>query len=305
VGSGNRPAGDAWLRTQTWCRNSQLDRQRMTTDLANGGGFLYRAVMDALGARIAEGLYLPGERIPGVEALAGEFNVSTITVRRAIRELSLGGVLIGRQGRGVFVTSARRIVRSVRIDQVSPIEQELRANGIEPGLRELGMTLVPVTDEPFLAGLQGAERHVHRIERVLLADGEAVGLDTLWLPRWLAARLRGKLHGRFILSQLADHNIVPHSFTYQAEATIATDTQAALLSVAFGSPLLVVRYFPIGTSGRPLMAGRTITRADRFTYEFSGHGTAAQSGAVPRSVAAGRSIGRSAPGRSRIRTTAR
>jgi GntR family transcriptional regulator len=276
----------------------------MTTDLATGG-FLYRAVMDALRARIAEGLYLPGDRIPGAEALADEFNVSTITIRRAIRELSLDGMLIGHQGRGVFVTSRRRIVRSVRVDQVSPIEQEMRANGIEPGLRELGMTLVPVGDEPFLAGLQGADGHVHRLERVLLADGEAVGLDTLWLPRWLAARLRGKLHGRFILSQLADLNILAHSFTYQAEAIIATDTQAALLSVAFGSPLLVVRYFPIGTSGRPLMAGRTITRADRFTYEFSGHGTTAQVGAVPRSTATTRPIGRPVPGRSRARTTAR
>ena len=112
-------------------------------------------------------------------------------------------MLIGHQGRGVFVTSRRRIVRSVRVDQVSPIEQELRANGMEPGLRELGMTLVPVTDEPFLAGLDRAEGHVHRLDRVLLADAESVGLDTLWLPRWLAARMRGKLHGRFVLSQLA------------------------------------------------------------------------------------------------------
>lgn len=256
----------------------------MTADLASSG-FLYRAVTEALRTRIADGVYRPGERIPSVEALADEFSVSTITIRRAIRELALGGVLIGRQGRGVFVTPRRRIVRSVMLDEVSPIEQALRANGMQPGLRDLGITLVPVTDQPFLSGLQGAGRHVQRLERVLLADDEPVGLDTLWLPRWLAARLHGKLQGRFILSQLAENNLVPQSCTYQAEATIATDTQAALLGVASGSPLLVVRYFPIGASGRPLLAGCTVTRADRFTYEFSGRGAGVQGGTVPWSAA--------------------
>jgi GntR family transcriptional regulator len=256
----------------------------MTADLTHGG-FLYRAVTEALRTRIAEGQYMPGDRIPSVEALAQEFNVSTITVRRAVRELALGGELIGRQGRGVFVTPRRRIVRSVRVDTISPIEEEMRANGIEPGLRELGMALVSVGDEPFLARLQGVGTHVQRLERVLLADDEPVGLDTLWLPRWLATRLHGKLQGRFILSQLADHNVVSQTCTYQAEATIATDTQAALLGVAPGSPLLVVRYFPIGPSAKPLLAGRTLTRADRFTYEFSGRGAAAQTGTVPWSMA--------------------
>jgi GntR family transcriptional regulator len=265
----------------------------MTADLANSG-FLYRAVTEALRARIAEGEYRSGDRIPSVEALASEFSVSTITVRRAIRELSLAGVLIGRQGRGVFVISRRRIVRSVRVDEVSPIEQEMRANGIEPGLRELSMTLVPIDDEPFLAGLQGAGTHVYRLDRVLLADDEAVGLDTVWLPRWLAARLTGKLHGRFILSQLAEYNVLPQSCTYQAEATIATDSQAALLGVASGSPMLVVRLFPLAASGRPILASQAVTRADRFTYEFSGHGAGTHGGTMPWSTATSRPTTRSA-----------
>jgi GntR family transcriptional regulator len=253
----------------------------MTAELASSG-FLYRAVAEALRTRIADGVYRPGDRIPGVEALAEEFGVSTITVRRAIREMSLGGELTGRQGLGVFVTPRRRIVRLVRMDEVTPLDQTIRANGMEPGLRDLGTTLVPTTEEPFLAGLQGAGKHVHRLERVLLADGEAVGLDTLWLPRWLATRMNSTLQGRFVLSQLAEYNVTTESCTYQAEAAVATDVQAGLLGVASGSPLLVVRFFPLGVSRRPLLAGRTITRADRFTYEFSA--SSARS-AVPWSVA--------------------
>jgi GntR family transcriptional regulator len=63
--------------------------------------FLYRAVAEALRERIRTRVYGPGSRIPTFAELAAEFNVSTITVRHAIRELSLEGMLVGRQGLGV------------------------------------------------------------------------------------------------------------------------------------------------------------------------------------------------------------
>src|SRR5262245_46284000 len=63
--------------------------------------FLYRVVSQTLRERIASGLYQHGSRIPGVEELAKEFGVSTITVRRSIRDLTLEGLIVGRRGLGL------------------------------------------------------------------------------------------------------------------------------------------------------------------------------------------------------------
>ena len=83
----------------------------LRTDQHRNAQFLYRVVSQTLRERIANGPYQHGSRIPGVDELAKEFGVSTITVRRAIRDLTLEGMVIGRRGLGLFVASRPRIVR--------------------------------------------------------------------------------------------------------------------------------------------------------------------------------------------------
>lgn len=244
-------------------------RSDRTVSAASSNQYLYRSVTDELRLRIASGSYAQGMRIPSVDALAEEFGVSTITVRRAVRDLSLEGLLVGRQGRGTFVVAEGRIVRSIGADWLEPIEENMRAGGVTASLRDLGTSLVLPSEEPFLVSLSRRNRYLYRLERLLLADGKAVGLDTLWLPRELAAKLKDRLRGQFIISQLSRANIAIQNIRYQVEATTASEAQAAALNVVTGFPLLVIRFFLAGRGGHTLLVGRNITRGDRFTYQFT------------------------------------
>ena len=107
-------------------------------------------------------------------------------------------------------------------------------------------------------------------ERVLLADGEPVGMDTLWFPRRLGETLKGELKGRFVMPMLERFGHEVDHIDYRFEAATATGSQAALLKVTTGFPLLVIHFTPISPEGLPILAGRTTTRADRFVYEFCG-----------------------------------
>ena len=232
------------------------------------GRYLYKSVSSALRQRMDAGLYEPGARIPTVGELAAEFGVSTITVRRAIRDLSLEGRLTGRQGLGVFVTRRQRIMRLLRAHGIAPIEEDMRRAGFEPSVRDLNMTLV-VGDSDALPKPPGRRStSMYRLERVLLADGEPVALDTLWLPRSLGDALKSELPGHFVMSLIEAHGIPLDHIDYEFEGATATETQASLLNVMTGFPLLVIRYMPIGLDGLPMLKGRTTSRADRFTYEF-------------------------------------
>ncbi|WBL77944.1 UTRA domain-containing protein [Bradyrhizobium xenonodulans] len=103
----------------------------------------------------------------------------------------------------------------------------------------------------------------------MLADGKVVGLDTLWLPRALADKLKDHLHGEFIIPLLPQYGIIVDHSKYQIEATTATEVQAQMLDVVSGYPLLVMRYFPTAADGRPILAGQNVTRADRLTCNFT------------------------------------
>ncbi|MHC4959612.1 MAG: GntR family transcriptional regulator [Planctomycetota bacterium] len=61
---------------------------------------LVEAVLDG----VAAGTLRPGDRLLSVRAMASEALVNPNTVAKAYRDLEAMGVVVGRNGRGVFVT---------------------------------------------------------------------------------------------------------------------------------------------------------------------------------------------------------
>ncbi len=66
---------------------------------------LYQQIYDEIKDAIEKGVYAPKERIPSELELAEQYEVSRITVRRAVEELCSDGYLVQQQGRGTFVST--------------------------------------------------------------------------------------------------------------------------------------------------------------------------------------------------------
>ncbi|MGC4856172.1 winged helix-turn-helix domain-containing protein [Micromonospora sp. DT4] len=56
-----------------------------------------------LAARIASGEYAPGERLPTYNDLSALYDVSVTAVQRAVIVLQTRGLVVGLQGRGLWV----------------------------------------------------------------------------------------------------------------------------------------------------------------------------------------------------------
>lgn len=70
---------------------------------------LYLNLAELLGARIEQGLYRPGQRLPSVRALSLEHGVSLSTVQQAYRLLEDNGLVSPRPKSGYFVTEDRSL----------------------------------------------------------------------------------------------------------------------------------------------------------------------------------------------------
>lgn len=66
---------------------------------------LYRKIAIDIAGRICKGEYKEGDRISGRSTLAGEYNVSPETIRRAVFLLEDMKVVISSQGSGIFIHS--------------------------------------------------------------------------------------------------------------------------------------------------------------------------------------------------------
>ena len=79
-------------------------KQRGIHEIA-GEGPLYRRLYEALRERITTGRYPVGSLLPTEAALCEEFNLSRYTVREALRQLTVLGLVARRQGSGSQVVS--------------------------------------------------------------------------------------------------------------------------------------------------------------------------------------------------------
>jgi len=87
---------------------------------------LYSQVKSAIEDRIESRDWHVDFKVPSEEALSEEFNVSHLTVRRALRELQTEGVLVRIRGRGTFVVGPKMQCAVFGIEDVS---EEIEGNG--------------------------------------------------------------------------------------------------------------------------------------------------------------------------------
>lgn len=85
---------------------------------ANSAVPLYEQLRIALLEMIDTKLIHAGERLPSEDELCSRYNVSRITVRRAINELETSGVLERRRGKGTFVAAKGRRYVLMPVDDV-------------------------------------------------------------------------------------------------------------------------------------------------------------------------------------------
>jgi GntR family transcriptional regulator len=148
---------------------------------------LHHQVYLHLRAALDAGEWATGDRLPPERSLCEDFGCSLITVRRALDELVREGRLERARGRGTFVRRSR-ILHD--LTGTWSFSDEMRQRGVEPSTRLVGAATVPASAAVATAlGLPPAAL-VHRVERVRLADGRPVMLETAHLP---ADRLPGLL----------------------------------------------------------------------------------------------------------------
>ena len=97
---------------------------------------IYRQIIDYTFARILDGSWAPGERIPSVRELAVSLSVNTHTVLKALEYLQAHDIIVPRRGMGYYLTDdARQYVDRSRREEffteiLPDVIRQMRSLGI-------------------------------------------------------------------------------------------------------------------------------------------------------------------------------
>lgn len=137
-------------------------------------------VGDGVRASIRSGEYGAGNRLPTESTLAELYGVSRPTVRAALRELEVGGLVHTRHGVGSFVIERPAV--QAGLERLDSISESIRATGKEPGMVFKARIVRPLLpDEAEKLGVPG-DTLALELRRTILADNTVVAFSYDLMP---------------------------------------------------------------------------------------------------------------------------
>lgn len=139
----------------------------------------YFALKRELIRQIEEEAFEPDCLIPSERELMEQFQVSRITVRRAIDELVTGGYLYKVQGKGTYVKSDDY---SQNLFAITSCTEDVKRLGRNPSKKVVASEIVPADAKRARLLNTAVGDEVFRLERVTMADGEPLNYTITYLP---------------------------------------------------------------------------------------------------------------------------
>ncbi|MCR5883377.1 GntR family transcriptional regulator [Rhizobacter sp. J219] len=222
---------------------------------------------ESLRAGILEGRYPAEEQLPTEHDLTALYDVSRITVRRALHDLENEGLVQRLQGRGTFV---RRPQVTQDLARLQSFGEAMRPLGHETSSRVLSVREVkPPQAVAQRLGLTMRTK-VSEIRRVRHLNGAPVSLDVSYFATTLGRRLaKEDLASRDIFLILEhDYGLPLGHADLIIGSRLADEALATILGVPPGAAVLHVDRLTTDTEGRPLACEHLFNNGEAYQYHL-------------------------------------
>ena len=243
----------------TGLNSDQLDHSAPTP--------LYHQIYLVLREKIRSGEFPASSIMPGEQELGKLFDVSRITVKRALNELAAHDLVTRHRGRGTVVTP------SAALPQVhgnfDNLIESLKTMGLETQVEVLELADQPAS--PAVAALLDLEPGVpvQRAIRLRKLSGEPFSYLVQFIPSDIAAMIRrDAMESVPMLVLLEQAGATPFEAEQWITAVAAEPHIAAALGMSTGAPLLRVERVMRDKAGRAIQLIHAHYRPDRFKYHM-------------------------------------
>ncbi|PTB24573.1 GntR family transcriptional regulator [Paraburkholderia caribensis] len=189
---------------------------------------LHESVREELRRRITAGAYSVDLPIPSTAMLSEEFGVSSITVKRALRDLQAAGALVAVPGKGTYVKRQQRLLRQLDVMQPSLDDTSIRG---------VSITREKITD-PTMNALAPPDHVMLCIRKTIWTDDAPVMYDLTYLSPEIDNEIVDEFGTKFVVDALKMHSIHVQKTRIVIDAAPASGTVEEIFDVPNGYPML-------------------------------------------------------------------
>jgi len=225
----------------------------------------YSVIKQYICENIESGEWPQNAKVPSENELTIQFNVSRMTARRALQELTDQGILVRSQGAGTFVATFKSQSSLLKIRNIS---DEISERGHQHKAKQLLLRSIAVTEElAILLNLKNNE-HVFYSEILHFENDEPIQLEQRYV--------NASLVPEYLLQNFAE--ITSHEYlssvaplteaTHEVEAVLAEQHICQLLNIEQTAPCLQLRRRTWSKQGIVSLA---ILTSPGSKYRLGGH----------------------------------
>lgn len=225
-------------------------------------------IKDAIRSIIEQGLFKPGDLIPGESDLCEYFDVSRPVIRQALNGLYHEGLVIRKKGKGTFIREPKILERFGQ--EITGFYQEMTSRSYQIKTEVLEQEIISANNEEISAYLSiNIDEPIVLLKRLRYLRDEPILIVTSFLP---ANKCNGLIEEDF--SELSLYEFLERrmgcKLSYgkrSIEAVLADFEQAKLLKIRKGDPLLFISSIIYLEDGTPIEYYQSYYRADRYKFE--------------------------------------
>jgi GntR family transcriptional regulator len=204
---------------------------------------LYKQLFHYLNSAIENHEFKPGDRIPSENELAREFNISRVTIRRALQGIAHQEKIVSVPGKGSFVLQPK----IEPLMALTSFRENMRASRRIPSCSQTQVTLKePPPTVAEVLQLYAAERAIH-IHHSMLADGQPMAIQDAYLPCYIYER-NPLIFKPEVLDNTSMYNVMEIEIGIklfraeeQLEAAICSPKEARDLAISKGEVVLITK----------------------------------------------------------------
>ena len=228
----------------------------------------YYQIQQKIKEAIKKGELKPEQFIPPERNLSEEFNVSRITIRKALEGLSIDGTIRKIRGKGAIISKPK--IEGQLFNRLIGTYKDLEDKGFKITNKILNFEIIE-PDESVRKELDLLSREkVYRFERIRSLDDEPYHYSETFIPQRICPDFNHNLLIEGSLISVLDENYKLKIYKVRRilEASVASREESELFKIKVGSPILTFYNTAFLKKGTPVEYTLNKIRGDMSKFKI-------------------------------------
>lgn len=225
---------------------------------------IYKQVAKEIEDKVKRGIYVSAQKLPSEAELAQEFNVSRLTVRKAINLLIDKKILVKHPNTGTYVMNHQKLASGA--SGLQGFNEVALAKGKTPRTEVIGVFQIDYDSKLWQELEANPDEQIININRIRYLDDLPMTVEDLYIRQKFLPNDLTEVDFEHSIFDLIEQKIDIAYSHQEIEAVLVDKMMSIAFEIEVGNPMFRATSTVFSVTGVPIMHDISCYRSDEYTF---------------------------------------